>query len=60
MKKLSNESLQKISGGKFWGKNTQCEKRENNQCWCRTVYYQFWIKSYSPWQPAAAWYCKDL
>ena len=52
MKKISNEALSQVTGGKFWGSRVECRVQANGHCMCRKVYYRFGIKSYGGWWPA--------
>ena len=46
MKKISNETLSQVTGGKFWGSRVECRVQANGHCMCRKVYYRFGIRSY--------------
>lgn len=52
MKKISNETLSQVTGGKFWGLRVECRVQANGHCMCRKVYYRFGIRSYGGWWPA--------
>ncbi len=52
MKKISNETLSQVTGGKFWGSRVECRVQANGHCMCRKVYYRFGIRSYGGWWPA--------
>ena len=38
MKKISNETLSQVTGGKFWGSRVECRVQANGHCMCRKVY----------------------
>ena len=52
MKKISNETLSQVTGGKFWGSRVECRVQANGHCMSRKVYYRFGIRSYGGWWPA--------
>lgn len=58
MKRVSDKTLSKAFGGKFWGSKVECKFQPNGLCMCRQVYYTFWVKSYGAWNPAAKWQCE--
>ena len=45
MKKISNETLSQVTGGKFWGSRVECRVLANGHC-------RFGIRSYGGWWPA--------
>ena len=42
MKKISNETLSQVTGGKFWGSRVECRVQANGHCMCRKVLLPLW------------------